>query len=101
MLKFSFCDYSDTYIFVKGKITTTGAGDDTAARRADEWDKAVAFKNCSPFTNYTSKINNAQIDNAKDIDIVMPMYDLIEYSNNIKKHLEVCGNITEMKQMII
>ena len=36
MLKFSFCDYSDTYIFVKGKITTTGAGDDTVARRADE-----------------------------------------------------------------
>ena len=36
MPKFSFCDYSDTYIFVKGKITTTGAGDDTAARRADE-----------------------------------------------------------------
>ena len=85
------------YILVKGKTTITGAGDNAAARQADERDKGVAFKNCAPFTNCISEINNTQIDNAKDIDIVMPMYNLIEYNDNYSKHLKVCGNITEMK----
>ena len=79
MLKFSLFDFSDAYIFVKRKTTITGAGADAAARQADERDKGVAFKNCA------SEINNTQIDNAKDIDIVMPMYNLIEYSNNYAK----------------
>ena len=73
MLKPSFCDYSDAYIIVKGKITITGARDNAAARQADERDKGVAFKNCAPFINCISEINNSQIDNAKDIDIVMPI----------------------------
>ena len=47
--------------------------------------KKVIFKNCAPFTNFISEINNRQIDNAKDIDIVMPMYNLIEYSDNYAK----------------
>ena len=85
MLKSSLCDYSDAYILVKGTITVTGAGADAAARQADERDKGVTFKNCAPFTNCTSKINNTQVDNAKDIDIVMPMYNLIEYSDNNAK----------------
>ena len=85
MLKSSLCDYSDAYILVKRKITITGAGDDAAARQADERDKDVAFKNCAPFTNCISGIDNTQIDNAKDIDIVMPMYNLIEYSDNYSK----------------
>ena len=42
----------------------------------------VVFKNCAPFTNCISKINNTQIDNAEDINVVIPMYNLIEYSNN-------------------
>ena len=45
----------------------------------------MAFKNCAPFTNCISEINNTQVDNAKDIDIVMPMYNLIEYSDNYAK----------------
>ena len=85
MLKSSLCDYSDADILVKGKITITGAGDDTAARQADERDKGVVFKNCAPFTNCISEVNNTQIDNTKDIDIVMPMYNLIEYSDNYPK----------------
>ena len=85
MLKSSLCDYSDAYILVKGRITITGAGADAAATQADERDKGVAFKNCVPFTNCISEINNAQIDNAKDIDIIMPMYNLIEYSDNYAK----------------
>ena len=85
MLKSSLCDYSDAYILLKGKITIAGAGADAAARQADERDKVVIFKNCAPFTNCISEINNTQIDNAKDIDIVMPMYNLIEYSDNYAK----------------
>ena len=81
MLKSSLCDYSDAYIFVKGTITITGAG----ARQADERDKGVVFKNCAPFTNCISEINNTQVDNAKDIDIGMSMYNLIEYSDNYVK----------------
>ena len=84
MLKSSLCDYSDAYILVKGTIAIAGEGADAAARHADERDKCVAFKNCAPFTNCISEINNT-VDNAKDIDIVMPIYNLIEYSNNYAK----------------
>ena len=85
MLQSSLCDYSDAYILVKGKITIIGAGDDAAARQADERDKGVAFKNCAAFTNCISEINNTQIDNCKDVDIVMPLYNFIEYSDNYAK----------------
>ena len=80
MLRSNLCDYADSYILVKGTITITGAGDDAAARQADERDKGVTFKNCAPFTKCISRINNTDIDNAHDIDNVMPMYNLIEYS---------------------
>ena len=85
MLRPNLCDYADSYILVKGTITITRAGNDDAARRPDEKDKGVTFKNCTPFTKCISRINNTDIDNAQDIDIVMPMYDLIEYSNNYSK----------------
>ena len=85
MLKSSLCDYSDAYILVKGRITIRGEGDNVAARQADERDKGVAFKNCAPFINCISEINHTQVHNAKDIDIVMPMYNLIEYSDNYVK----------------
>ena len=64
ILKSSLCDYSDAYILVKGTITITGRGADAAARQADERDKGVSFKNCAPFINCISEINNTQIDNA-------------------------------------
>ena len=85
MLKSSLCDYTDAYILVRGKIKITGRGADAAARQADERDKGAAFKKCAPFTNCISEINNTQVDNARDIDIVMPMYDLIEYSDHYAK----------------
>ena len=85
MLKSSLCDYSDAYILVKGKITITGAGDDDVARQTDERDKGVTFKNFAPFTNYISEINDTQVDKTKDIDIVMPIYNLIEYIDNYSK----------------
>ena len=58
MLKSSLCDHSDAYILIKGTITITGAGDDAAARQADERDKGLVFKNCAPFTNCIGEINN-------------------------------------------
>ena len=85
MLKSDLCDYADAYIFVKGTITITGVGNDDAARQADERDKGVIFKTCAPFTKCISRINNTDIDNAQDFDIVMPMYNLIEYSDNYSK----------------
>ena len=85
MLKSDLCDYADAYIFVKGTITITGDGHDAAARNLDERNEGVIFKNCAPFTKCISRINNTDIDNAYDIDIVMPMYNLIEYSDNYSK----------------
>ena len=85
MLRSNLCDYADAYILVKGTITITGAGNDAAARQADERNKGVIFKNCAPFTKCKSKINNMEIDNAQDIDIVMSMYNLIEYSDIYSK----------------
>ena len=87
MLKSNLCDYSDAYILVKGTITIDGDGADVAAGRANKRDEGVAFKNCAPFINCISEINNTQIDNAKDIDIVTPIYNLIEYSDNYGKTL--------------
>ena len=60
-------------------------GDDVAARQVDERNKGVIFKNCAPFIKCISRINGTDIDNAQDIDIVMPMYNLIEYSDNYSK----------------
>ena len=76
-------------------------GDNAGARQTDERDKEVIFKNCAPFTNHISKINNAYIDVPKDLDVVMLIYNLIEYSDN---YLETSGSLwktTDMRQIII
>ena len=85
MLRSNLCNYVDAYILVNGTITITGAAADAVARQADERDKGVTFKNCAPFIKCISRTNNTEIDNAKYIDIVMPMYNLIEYSDNQSK----------------
>ena len=83
MLRSSLCDYSDAYILIKGNITVNN----TAAADADAniTNKKVIFKDCTPFTRCISKINNTEIDNAQCIDVVIPMYHLIEYSDNYSK----------------
>ena len=83
MLTSSLCDYSDAYILVTGTITVNSTA--TPDADANNTNKKVIFKNCTPFTNCISEINNTQADNAKDIDVVMPMYNLIEYSDNYSK----------------
>ena len=83
MLRSSLCDYSDAYILVKGNISVNNT---TAAGAAvNNINKKVIFKNCFLFTNYISKINNTQLNDAEYIDIVMPIYNLIEYSFNCSK----------------
>ena len=82
MLKSDLCDFSDAYIVVKGTITLTK----TDGRRfIDIRNRFLAFKNNVPFTNCISKINNVLIDNAEDLDVVMPMYNLLENSKGYRK----------------
>ena len=104
MLRSNLCDYADAYILVKGTITIAGAGDNDAAKRLDERNKGVIFKNCAPLTKCISRINNTDIDKAQDIDIVMPMYNIVIIILNIviiiQKHQEVYGNTTKMILMI-
>ena len=83
MLKSSLCDYSHAYILVKGTITVHNIA--AADADANNTNKKVLLKNCAPFTNCIREINNTQVDNAKNIDIVMPKYNLIECSDNYLK----------------
>ena len=78
MLRLDLCDYFDAYIVVKGTITIVRPN---VAKR----NKEVTFKNNAPFINCISKINGIKIDNAEDLDAVMLMYNLLEYSKNYKK----------------
>ena len=82
MVKSSLCDYCDSYILIEGRITIIGEGDDATARQTVERNKGVIFKNGASFINYKSEIDNTEIDNAKDTDIIMLLYNLIEYSDN-------------------
>ena len=66
-------------------MTVTGAGADDAAKQLEERNKGVIFKNYALFIDCISEINNTQIDNVKYINVVIPMYNLIEYSNNYSK----------------
>ena len=76
MLRSDLCDYSDPYIVVKGAITVQGNNGN------NQEGKKLTFKNNAPFRSCISKINNTLIENAQDLDNVMPMYKLLEYSNN-------------------
>ena len=79
VLKSNLRDYNDVIILGRGNITITG---DQVTQ--------VALTNCAPFTNCITKINRTTIDDAKDLDLVMPMYILIEYSSN---YSETAGSL--------
>ena len=83
MLRSSLCDYSDGYIPVKGTITVANIVAATTA--ANNVNKKVIFKNYAPFPNCISRVNNMQVDDAHDIDVVMSIHNLIEYSENLSK----------------
>ena len=78
MLRSDLFDFSDAYIVDQGTITATDAND-------ANYNKKLALKNNAPFTSCISKINNTLIDNTEDLDIVMPVYNLLEYSKGYRK----------------
>ena len=82
MLRSDLCDFSDAYTFVKGTIILTK---DANRNFIDVRKTSLAFKNNAPFTNCISKINSVLIDNAEDLDVVMPMYNLLEYSKDYRE----------------
>ena len=85
IIKSNLCDYSDTYILVTGDITAIGGNANTK----------VVFKNCAPFTKCVTHINDQHVDNADDLDIVMPIYNLNEYSNN---YSDTSGSLWQFKR---
>ena len=89
MVRSYLCDYSDAYIHVKGTITAPNTG---TAPAANNRNKKVIFKNCAPFTNCISEINDTHLDDAHDIDVVMPMYSIIKYSDTYSK---MTGNLQQ------
>ena len=72
VLKPNLCDYAEAYILVNGTVIAAAADDNTRQ----------AFKNCGPFTKCNLEINDEHVDTAENLDIVMAMYNLIEYSDN-------------------
>ena len=80
MLRSDLCGFSDAYIVVKGKITVSAT--DGAKNIRDKKTRPLAFKNNAPFISCFSKINGVLVENAEDLDIVMLMYNLIEYGKN-------------------
>ena len=79
MLRSDLCDFSDAYIVAIGTITVTNPNN-------AKQNKSVAFKKNAPFINCISKINGVQIANAEDLDVIMPMYNLLDYIKNYKKN---------------
>ena len=86
MLRSNLCDFSDAYILVKGTITVTAAGfNNNANNIRDKRNRPVILKSNAPFVSYIKRINGELIEDADDLDIVMPMYNLLEYSKNYRK----------------
>ena len=87
MLRSSLCDYSDAYILVSATIENWNTATGGANNR-----KNIIIKNQAAFTNYISELYSTQIDNAKDIDIVMTIYTFIEYSDNYSERSTILSN---------
>ena len=88
MIRSNSCNYRDEYIFVKGTLTVPNT--ETSGAEVNNTNKNVIFKNCTPFTNCVTKISNTQVDDAQKIHVVMPMYNLIEYSD---AYLKTSGSL--------
>ena len=83
MLRSDLCDYADAYILINGTITVTAAAGANNIR--EKRNKPLILKNNVPFVSCITKINNELIEDAEDLDIAMPMYNLLEYSKNYRK----------------
>ena len=86
MLRSNLCDYSDAYILVKGTITITAPEANNGANNIrDKRNRPLILKNNAPFVSCITRINGELIEDANDLDIVIPMYNLLEYSKNYRK----------------
>ena len=86
MLRSNLCDYSDAYILVKSTITVTAPGANNNANNIrDKRNRPLILKDNAPFVSCITRINGELIEDADDLDIVMPMYNLLEYSKNYRK----------------
>ena len=86
MLRSNLSDYSDVYILVEGTIIVTAPGDNNNANNTrDKRNRPLILKNNAPFVSCITRINGELIEDADDLDIVMPMYNLLEYSKNYRK----------------
>ena len=86
MLRSDLCDYADAYILVNGTITVTAnGGNNNANNIRDKRNRPLILKNNAPFVSCITKINGELIEDAEDLDIVMPMYNLLDYSKNYRK----------------
>ena len=86
MLRSNLCDYSDAYILVKGTITVTAPRvNDGVNKIRDKKNRSLILKNNAPFVSCITRINSELIEDADDLDTVMPMYNLLEYSKNYRK----------------
>ena len=86
MLRSDLCDYSDAYVWVKEAITVTNPNNNA------NFDRRLTLKNNAPFTSRVLKINGELVENAEDLDIVIPMYNFLEYSKNYEKTSESLSN---------
>ena len=118
MLRFDLCDYSDAYIVAKGTITVANklftvddfeapnntAANANATNTANDnafGEKKLVFKNNFLFINCISKINGVKIDNAEDLDVAMPMYNLLNTVKIIEKQQVVCQTITGTNHIVV
>ena len=98
MLRSNLCDYSDLCILLKETTKITRAVADAEVRNADERNKQVTCQQPTPFTDCISEINNIQVNNAKDLDVVILMYNIMRNTAEIimQKHQEIHGSTTRM-----
>ena len=96
MLKSSLCNHSDAFILVKRTITVA---EETGATPNND-NKKVIIQNCSLFTNSISRINNTQVHDAHDIDVVVPKYSLMEYSDNYSKTFQIYSNFVGRNRVL-
>ena len=93
MLRSNLCDYSDAYILVKGTITVTTPGvNNNANNIRDKRNRPLILKNNAPFASCITRINGELTEDANDLDIVIPMYNLLEYSKNYRKTIALLYN---------
>ena len=85
LLKSSLCNYSDTYILVKETITVVAAGATAHARQDNKNNKHAVFKNYLPFTDCVTDTNNTKVKDTKYLDVVIPMHNLIECTDNYSR----------------